>query len=44
MKGMAERLSLIDGSLSLASGAGGGTRLTVVTPRVVKDGKDGEIA
>lgn len=42
MKGMAERLSLIDGSLSLASGAGGGTLLTVVTPRVVKDGKDGE--
>ncbi|NQX46732.1 sensor histidine kinase [Paenibacillus tritici] len=42
MKGMAERLSLIDGSLTLASGAGGGTLLTVVTPRVVKDGKDGE--
>lgn len=44
MKGMGERLALIDGSLTLAPGTGGGTRLTVVTPRVVKDGKDGETA
>ncbi|WP_342476721.1 sensor histidine kinase [Paenibacillus sp. FSL H7-0350] len=44
MKGMGERLALIDGSLTLAPGPGGGTRLTVVTPRVVKDGKGGETA
>ncbi|MEK4848542.1 sensor histidine kinase [Paenibacillus sp. FSL H7-0756] len=44
MKGMGERLALIDGSLTLAPGPGGGSRLTVVTPRVVKDGKDGETA
>ncbi|WNS41847.1 sensor histidine kinase [Paenibacillus sp. MMS20-IR301] len=44
MKGMAERLALIDGSLSLTPLAGGGTLLTVVTPRVVKEGKDGETA
>ncbi|ETT58447.1 integral membrane sensor signal transduction histidine kinase [Paenibacillus sp. FSL R7-277] len=44
MKGMGERLALIDGSLTLAQRPGGGTRLTVVTPRVVKDGKDGETA
>lgn len=54
MKGMAERLALIDGSLTLGpgtgsgigagSGTGTGTLLTVVTPRVVKDRKDGETA
>lgn len=44
MKGMGERLALIDGSLTFAPGPGGGTRLSVVTPRVVKDGKDGETA
>ncbi|WP_405106439.1 sensor histidine kinase [Paenibacillus sp. FSL K6-1217] len=44
MKGMGERLALIDGSLTLAQRPGGGTRLTVVIPRVVKDGKDGETA
>lgn len=54
MKGMAERLALIDGSLTLGPGAGigigsgtgtgTGTLLTVVTPRVVKDRKDGETA
>ncbi|MEK3674465.1 MULTISPECIES: sensor histidine kinase [unclassified Paenibacillus] len=56
MKGMAERLALIDGSLTLGpgtgsgigsgtgTGTGAGTLLTVVTPRVVKDRKDGETA
>lgn len=54
MKGMAERLALIDGSLTLGPGTGSGigsgtgtgpgTLLTVVTPRVVKDRKDGETA
>ncbi|MEK3874887.1 sensor histidine kinase [Paenibacillus sp. FSL M7-0420] len=44
MKGMGERLALIDGSLTLAPRPGGGTMLRVVTPRVVKDGKDGETA
>lgn len=43
MKGMGERLALIDGSLTLAPGPGGGTRLTVVIPRLV-NGKDGETA
>ncbi|AIQ38984.1 sensor histidine kinase [Paenibacillus sp. FSL R7-0312] len=52
MKGMAERLALIDGSLTLGPGTGSGigtgtgtgTLLTVVTPRIVKDRKDGETA
>ncbi|MEI2396918.1 sensor histidine kinase [Paenibacillus phytohabitans] len=56
MKGMAERLALIDGTLTLGpgtgsgigsgtgTGTGAGTLLTVVTPRVVKDRKDGETA
>ncbi|ULO07242.1 sensor histidine kinase [Paenibacillus sp. 19GGS1-52] len=42
MKGMAERLSLIDGSLSLNSEEGGGTKLVVVVPMVVKERKGGE--
>ncbi|MEK5489580.1 sensor histidine kinase [Paenibacillus sp. FSL R7-0297] len=50
MKGMAERLALIDGSLTLGPGTGSGigtgtgTLLAVVTPRIVKDRKDGETA
>ncbi|MNG34891.1 sensory histidine kinase UhpB [compost metagenome] len=44
MKGMAERLSLIDGSLTLRSGEERGTVLTVAIPRVVKERKDGETA
>lgn len=44
MKGMAERLALIDGSLTLGPGTGGGTLLTVTVPRAVKDRKDGETA
>ncbi|WP_019913984.1 sensor histidine kinase [Paenibacillus sp. HW567] len=42
MKGMAERLSLIDGSLTLDSGETRGTVLNVVIPRVVKERKEGE--
>lgn len=42
MKGMAERLSLIDGSLSLNSEEGCGTKLVVVVPMVVKERKGGE--
>ncbi len=44
MKGMAERLSLIDGSLKLSSGEKRGTVLTVAIPRVVKERKDGVTA
>lgn len=44
MKGMAERLALIDGSLTLGPGTSGGTLLTVTVPRAVKDRKDGETA
>ncbi|MHA6532268.1 sensor histidine kinase [Paenibacillus sp. BAC0078] len=42
MKGMAERLSLIDGSLTLDSGEERGTVLNVMIPRVVKERKEGE--
>ncbi|MGN7763985.1 sensor histidine kinase [Paenibacillus sp. 22594] len=44
IKGMAERLSLIDGSLTLRSGAERGAVLTAVVPRVVKERKDGVTA
>lgn len=44
LKGMAERLSLIDGSLSLNSGGSQGTSLSVVIPRIVKEGKEGVTA
>lgn len=44
IKGMAERLSLIDGSLTLRSGAERGAVLTAVVPRVIKDRKDGVTA
>jgi two-component system sensor histidine kinase DesK len=44
LKGMAERLSLIDGSLAFTSSAGRGASLTVIIPRVVKEGKEGVTA
>jgi two-component system sensor histidine kinase DesK len=42
MKGMAERLSLIDGALSLSSNEGKGTTLSVTIPLIVKEGKGRE--
>ncbi|WP_405175463.1 sensor histidine kinase [Paenibacillus sp. FSL H8-0261] len=44
MKGMAERLSLIDGSLSLSSEEGQGTTLIVMIPLIVKEATGGESA
>lgn len=44
LKGMAERLSLIDGSMSLNSGGSGGTLLSVEIPRIVKEGTEGVTA
>jgi two-component system sensor histidine kinase DesK len=44
MKGMAERLSLIDGSLSLSSEEGQGTTLIVTIPLIVKETKGDETA
>lgn len=44
MKGMAERLSLIDGSLSLSSAEGQGATLIVTIPLIVKDAQGGETA
>lgn len=44
MKGMAERLSLVDGSMTLSSNPGGGTALSVVIPRIIKEHKEGELA
>lgn len=41
LKGMAERLSLIDGSLSLSSGEKNGLRLLVTVPLIVKEQKEG---
>lgn len=41
LKGMAERLSLIEGSLSLSSGASNGLRLLVTVPLIVKEQKEG---
>lgn len=38
LKGMAERLSLIEGSVTLNAGERKGTVLTVVIPRIVKEG------
>ncbi|MEK4508176.1 sensor histidine kinase [Paenibacillus sp. FSL K6-2524] len=44
LKGMAERLSLIEGSLRLSPGKKGGTRLLVTVPLIVKERKEGETA
>ncbi|MNO14841.1 Sensor histidine kinase DesK [compost metagenome] len=44
LKGMSERLSLIEGSLHLSSIENHGARLHVVVPLIVKDRKDGEPA
>jgi two-component system, NarL family, sensor histidine kinase DesK len=44
LKGMAERLSLMDGSLTLTPGGTRGTSLSVVIPRIVKEGKEGVTA
>lgn len=44
MKGMAERLSLVEGSMTLSSNPGGGTALSVVIPRIIKEHKEGELA
>ncbi|MNW58372.1 Sensor histidine kinase DesK [compost metagenome] len=44
LKGMSERLSLIEGSLRLSSIENHGARLHVVVPLIVKDRKDGEPA
>ncbi|QWU16597.1 two-component system, NarL family, sensor histidine kinase DesK [Paenibacillus sophorae] len=44
LKGMAERLSLIDGSLTVAASQGEGTVLQVSIPLIVKEGKEGETA
>lgn len=41
LKGMAERLSLMDGSLEFETVPGRGTRLTVRVPSIVKDRKEG---
>lgn len=40
LKGMTERLSLINGSLSLSVGNAGGTLLRVVVPIIIKDRKE----
>ncbi|WP_019640606.1 sensor histidine kinase [Paenibacillus fonticola] len=40
LKGMAERLSLINGALTLSPGRSGGTLLRVVVPIITKDGKE----
>lgn len=44
LKGMAERLSLIEGSLQLTSKDKRGARLKVVVPLIIKDHKEGEPA
>lgn len=44
LKGMAERLSLIEGSLSVESGHPRGTLLRISVPLIVKDRKEGEPA
>lgn len=44
LNGMCERLSLIEGSLSVASGAGQGTIMTVTIPQIIKEREDGETA
>lgn len=44
LKGMAERLSLIEGTLNLSPGTKKGTRLLVTVPLIVKDRKEGEPA
>ncbi|MFC3749338.1 sensor histidine kinase [Paenibacillus sp. GCM10012306] len=44
LKGMHERLSLIDGSLTISADGSKGTVLTVMIPLVVKERKDGETA
>lgn len=44
LKGMAERLSLIEGSLRLYPGTKRGTRLLVTVPLIVKERKEGETA
>ncbi|MDT3428186.1 two-component system sensor histidine kinase DesK [Paenibacillus forsythiae] len=44
LKGMAERLSLIDGRLIVEGSQGEGTVLQVSIPLIVKEGKEGETA
>ncbi|MFF2909367.1 sensor histidine kinase [Paenibacillus sp. NPDC057934] len=44
LKGMNERLSLIDGSLTITAAGNKGTVLMVMIPLVVKERKDGETA
>ncbi|WHX49269.1 sensor histidine kinase [Paenibacillus woosongensis] len=40
LKGMAERLSLINGTLTISPGQSGGTLLRIVVPIITKDGKE----
>lgn len=44
LNGMCERLSLIEGSLSVAAGAGQGTIMTITVPQIIKEREDGETA
>ncbi|WMT41143.1 sensor histidine kinase [Paenibacillus sp. D2_2] len=44
LNGMCERLSLIEGSLSVATSARQGTTMTITVPQIIKEREDGETA
>jgi len=44
LNGMSERLSLIEGSLSVSAGARQGTTMTITIPQIIKEREDGETA